>query len=86
MVESILEQAILEMGRLSRGASFSPSDVVKWVYPTSWEYFVEDVKEVMMELYREGKIAVTQNDKEIPKDSMPEGPVRITVAAKTKSF
>lgn len=86
MVESILEQAILEMGRLARGASFAPADVVKWVYPTSWEYFTEDVEEVMMELYREGKIAVTQDDKEIPKDSLPNGPVKITVAAQTKSF
>jgi hypothetical protein len=86
MVESILAQAIMEMGRLSRGASFSPSDVVRWVYPTSWEYFTEDLEEVMMELYREGKIAVTQNDKEIPKDQLPEGQVRITVIAQTKNF
>ena len=86
MVESILEQAIMEMGRLSRGASFAPADVVKWVYPTSWEHFTEDVKDTMMELYREGKIAVTQNNREIPKDRIPEGPVRITVAAQTKSF
>jgi hypothetical protein len=85
MVESILEQAILEMGRLSQGESFAPSDVVKWIYPTSWEYFTEDVEEVMMELYREGKIAVTQNNKEIPKDGLPQGLVRITLAAKTKS-
>ena len=86
MVESILEQAILEMGRLSRGASFAPWDVVKWVYPTSWEYFTEDVEEAMMELYREGRIAVTQNDKEIPKDRIPEGPVRINIMGQTKSF
>ena len=86
MVESILEQAILEMGRLARGASFAPTDVVKWVYPTSWEYFTKDVEEVMMELYREGKIAVTQDDKEIAKDRLPNGPVKITVAAQTKSF
>ncbi len=76
----------MEMGRLSRGAGFSPSDVVKWVYPTSWEYFTEDVEDTMMELYREGKIAVTQDDKEIPKDRMPEGQVRIMVVAKTKTF
>lgn len=76
----------MEMGRLSRGASFSPSDVVRWVYPTSWEYFTEDVEEAMMELYREGKIAVTQNDREISKDCVPDGPVKITVPAQTKSF
>jgi len=86
MVESILEQAILEMGRLSRGASFSPSDVVKWVYPTSWEYFTEDVEETMMELYREGKITVTQNNEEISKDQIPSGQVKITVIAQTKSL
>ncbi len=86
MVESILEQAILEMGRLSRGASFTPADVAQWLYPTSWEYFVEDVKDTMMELYREGKIAVTQSDHEISKEQIPEGPVRITVPVKTKIF
>lgn len=86
MVESILEQAILEMGRLSRGASFSPSDVVKWVYPTSWEYFTEDVEDTMMELYREGKITVTQNNEEISKDQIPSGQVKITVIAQTKSL
>lgn len=86
MVESILEQAIMEMGRLSKGASFAPADVVKWVYPTSWEYFIKDVEEVMMELYREGRIAVTQNDREIPKEGIPDGAVRITVAAQTKSI
>lgn len=86
MVESILEQAILEMGRLSRGAGFSPSDVVRWVYPTSWEYFTKDVEDTMMELYRQGKIAVTQNDQEIPKDQLPSGQVTITVIAQTKSF
>jgi hypothetical protein len=86
MAESILEQAILEMGRLSRGASFAPCDVVKWVYPTSWQYFIDDVEEATMELYREGKIAVTQNDKEIAKDRLPNGPVRIRVVGQTKSF
>lgn len=86
MVESILGQAILEMGRLSQGASFTPSDVVKWVYPTSWEYFTEDVEETMMELYREGKITVTQNNEEVSKDQIPSGQVRITVIVQTKSF
>ena len=86
MVESILQQAILEMGRLSQGASFSPSDVVKWVYPTSWEYFMMEVEEAMMELYRQGKISVTQGDSEIAKDLVPDGPLRITLIEKTKSI
>ncbi|HLT06640.1 MAG TPA: DUF3253 domain-containing protein [Cyclobacteriaceae bacterium] len=84
-MEAILETAIIEMGRLSKGKSFSPEDVAKWMYPTSWEYFLEDVEETMMEMYRAGKIAVLQHDKAVATDVLPDGPVRIKLLSKTKS-
>ncbi len=76
---AILETAIFEMGRKARGESFSPTEVVKWIFPQSWPHFLVDVEEVMMRLYREGKISVTQAGKEIQKDQLPEGPVRIRI-------
>lgn len=76
---SMLETAILEMGRKAGGKSFCPSEVVKWIYPQDWRHFMVDVEEVMMQLYREGKISVTQSGKEIPKDRLAKGPVRIKV-------
>ena len=76
-MESILETAIFEMGRKMKGESFSPSEVVKWIFPQAWAHFMVDIEEVMMELYREGKISVTQAGKDIPKDHLPKGPVRI---------
>lgn len=74
---AILETAIFEMGRKAKGESFSPSEVVKWIFPRAWPHFMADIEEVMMRLYREGKISVTQSGKEIQKDRLPKGPVRI---------
>ena len=76
---SVLETAIFEMSRKIGGKSFDPSEVVKWMFPQDWSHFMVDLEEVMMQLYREGKITVTQSGKEIPKDHLPEGPVRIKV-------
>jgi len=74
---SILEAAILEMGRTVPGGYFCPEEVVKWIYPQAWEHFLDEVNEAMMHLYREGKIVVTQEGVEIPKDNVPSGSVKI---------
>lgn len=76
---TVLETAILEMGRKSGNKTFCPSEVVKWIFPQAWSYFMVDIKEAMMQLYREGKISVTQSGQEVAKDRMPDGPVRIKV-------
>jgi hypothetical protein len=75
----ILETAIMEMGRKVGDQCFCPSEVVKWMFPQDWPHFMVDVQEVMMDLYRQGKISVTQSGKEIPKDRPPLGPVKIRV-------
>jgi hypothetical protein len=74
---NILAIAIMEMCRMKKGESFCPSEVVKWIYPASWEYFLEDVKREMMRLYQIGKIEVTQNQIPIPFDIVPVDEVRI---------
>lgn len=74
---NIIEIAILEMARIRKGTSFCPSEVVRWMYPQDWRFFMDDVKEEMMRLYREGKISVTQKNKPVNPDYLPKGPVRI---------
>jgi hypothetical protein len=80
---TILETAILEMGRMKAGSSFLPSDVVKWIYPQDWEHFIPEVLDAMMSLYKAEKILITQNG--IPVDSMEKiiDSVQITLKAKT---
>lgn len=77
--DTILEIAIMEMGRMRKGASFCPSEVVRWLYPQDWRFFMDEIKQEMMKLYREGKILVTQKDKAVDPTILPKGPVRIKV-------
>src|SRR5690606_11957216 len=80
---AILETAILEMGRRQGKQSFCPSKVVQWVFPQAWPYFMPDIKEAMMQLYLQGNISVSQSGRQVAKDSIPEGPVEITLCSKT---
>lgn len=75
----VLETAILEMGRKSGDKFFCPTQVAQWLYPQAWSHFMSDIHETMKEMYREGKISVCQDGKEIAFDTLPEGPVRIKV-------
>jgi hypothetical protein len=77
MSENILATAILQMGRMKKGNSFCPSEVVRWIYPQDWSYFMEDVHKAMMELYRQGKIDVIQEGKRVDPSKLPSGPIRI---------
>lgn len=43
-----------------------------------------DVREAMMELYREGSIQVTQKGIPVSPQELPKGPVRISKANKPK--
>ena len=58
---NILTLAIMEMCRVRKGEEFRPEEVVKWLFPESWEYFVEDVYAAMYDLQKEGKIEVLEN-------------------------
>jgi hypothetical protein len=80
---TLLETAILEMGRMKAGSPFLPSDVVKWIYPQDWEHFIPEVLDAMMSLYKAEKISITKNG--IPVDSMEKiiDSVQITLKAKT---
>lgn len=75
---NVLAIAIMEMCRMKKGAGFSPEEVVMWIYPESWHHFMEEVLEEMMNLYRSGKINVTQEDHSILMDRIPSGKLSIT--------
>jgi len=72
-----LEQAIMELIRQRKPKSFCPSDVVRWIYPEDWRHFMPDVRNSMMNLYRNNKILVTQRGLPIDPNFLPHGPVRI---------
>lgn len=80
---NIIALAILEMCRMRKEQSFCPSDVVKWLYPQDWKFFLQEVRKEMMHLYREGKVMITQNGIPVHPDASPEGPVRISSVPKT---
>lgn len=80
---NILALAILEMCRMRKKQSFCPSEVVKWLYPQDWKFFLTDIRKEMMCLYRDGKVLITQDGIPIQPDITPEGPVRISSVPKT---
>jgi hypothetical protein len=80
---NILEIAILEMCRLKKDESFSPTDVVKWIYPQHWDHFISEAKEAMIELHRLGKIIVMENNETDTPTKMTELSFRIKAKPKT---
>jgi ATP-dependent Clp protease adapter protein ClpS len=83
IASNILEIAILEMCRLKKGESFSPSDVVQWIYPEHWHFFLSEAIDVMMQLHREGKIILLQNNIPLESDEIPND--TLSIQAKTKT-
>ena len=77
----MLETAILEMGRVRGESSFCPSEVVRWIYPQDWRFFMEDIQAEMMRLYREGKVVILQKNLPVDPNDFPQGPVRIRVVS-----
>jgi hypothetical protein len=65
------------MGRVRGEATFCPSEVVRQMYPQDWGRFMEDVRQEMMDMYREGLVTVSQKGLLIDPNSLPKGPVRI---------
>lgn len=79
-MKSILETAIMEMGRQRNGNNFCPSEIVRWLFPQDWRQFMPDIQAEMMRLYDEDKIVVLQKGEPVEKGPVPRGPVRIKVS------
>jgi hypothetical protein len=54
------------------------------MFPEDWELFMSDIRAVMMEMYQEGLIQVTQKGIPIDPSQNPKGPVRISGINKPK--
>lgn len=80
---SILEIAILEMGRMKNGKPFSSIDVVKWIYPQDWSSFLPDLLEAMVKLYKEEKIRTALNEIPTNPDDKNISSLKITLIQKT---
>ncbi|OYX15098.1 MAG: hypothetical protein B7Z16_13745 [Algoriphagus sp. 32-45-6] len=74
----VLRTAILDFCRRRKGKSFCPSEVARQMYPEDWSLFMTDIQKVMMEMYREGLIQITQGGELIDPNQPPKGPVRIS--------
>lgn len=83
IASDILEIAILEMCRLKAGKSFTPAEVVKWIYPQHWHYFLSEVNDAMMQLYKSGKIIVMEGNSPLENNKMPNGQLMIKANPKT---
>ena len=69
--------AILEMlAERSTRASVCPSDVARREQPGSWRAVLEDVRAAARLLATEGKIVITQGDRELDPHAAWRGPVR----------
>lgn len=79
----ILEIAILEMCRLKAGKCFSPAEVVQWIYPQHWYFFLSDVNDAVMQLSESGKIIVVEVNNPLEQDNSPNGLLRIKANPKT---
>ncbi|WP_338223179.1 DUF3253 domain-containing protein [Algoriphagus confluentis] len=80
----ILKSAILDFCRRRKTSSFCPSEVVRSMYPEDWRLFMPDIRQAMLELYREGHIVVTQRGIPVSLHEPPQGPVRISKVQKPK--
>jgi predicted sugar kinase len=78
----VLRIAILDCCRRRKDSSFCPSEVVRQLFPEDWRIFMPDIQEVMMDMYREGLIEVTQKGKPVSPEQIPIGPVRISAVRK----
>jgi len=73
----VLRTAILDFCK-RRESSFCPSEVVRKLYPQDWRFFMSDIQEEMMKMYREGLIQITQKGLPVDPSVPPKGPVRIS--------
>ncbi|SEF48880.1 DUF3253 domain-containing protein [Algoriphagus boritolerans] len=80
----ILRVAILDFCGRRKEKSFCPSEVLRQMFPEDWELFMPDIREVMMAMYREGLIQVSQRGVPVNPFENPNGPVRISGVRKPK--
>lgn len=80
----VLRTAILDFCRRRKGKPFSPSEVVRQMFPEDWELFLDEIQAEMIRMYREGLIHVTQNGIPVEPTENSPGPYSIIGKGKPK--
>lgn len=65
-----------------KGNPFSPLEVIRQMYPQSWENFVPEILEVMMQMNSEGLIKVVLDGRDIFPKHFPTGKEEILPVSK----
>ncbi|WP_376883479.1 hypothetical protein [Belliella marina] len=79
----ILEIAILEMARVRKGRSFSPVEVLEWIFPQDWVHFLPEIVSETIRMQEEGKISIDSNLSLVGLDEKMIGEIRISLNPKT---
>lgn len=82
---NVLRIGIIEYCRTHPDATFSPSEVVKKMYPQSWEYFLNDIWIEALDMYERGEIQLTREGKPFEKGDFSRDEVMISKLKQVKS-
>jgi hypothetical protein len=55
--KGILVLATMEMAKRKKNTAFCSSEVVKWIYPNDWEWFLEEENKALNWLFDKGYIS-----------------------------
>jgi len=74
-----ISKTILETAT-ERGAQKStcPSEIARMMFPEDWRRHMEEVRNVAIELYLQGKVLITQKGEQVDVDHI-KGPIRIRI-------
>lgn len=75
--EGILVLATMEMAQRNKGSYFSPTDVLRWIYPIDWRSFLDEEKCALTWLQGEGLLEVLVNGQPVKSNFSLSEPVTI---------
>lgn len=81
----VLRTAILDWIWRKKGKPFSPLEVVQQMYPQSWESFIPEILEEMMQMYRENLVLVVYEGRVVENEYLPSGNEEILPVSKPAS-
>lgn len=80
----VLRTAILDFCRRRKGKDFSPSEVVRQLFPQDWELFLPDILQVAAQMAQEGLIQLCLDGNPVLADQPFDEEIRIKEASKLK--
>ena len=77
--EAEISEIILSTASLrGRGKSTCPSEIARMMFPDDWRRHMVQVRDVAIELQRQGKVLITQKGVPVDIDQI-KGPIRIKI-------